>query len=404
MNFLSAFFRTNNNVRTSNVEDGLSASSLQMPSGPVEHNTQLAIFRHMVGIHSAKELSASVVMQRGMHLPDVSHNNFHFEGRAAPNLGIYNRVCHREAQAKRGFKFSTLLINSCLGCQVVVAAALTAMGAANTNHSSITAFGAINTIIAGILTYLKGSGLPNRIRWYENEWKKVREYIEQRERDFSRAGCQLDVNQVVQVVEAMYEEVKADIQNNTPEMYISVSEIRARSTGAMNPQIPALNHLIHKVEDKGQREFQELKEKYGDKVTGFLEDLAAKEEQRLKKLEAEVEEAKLLALQRSFEMTEKGSEVLEREIQNMKKEVLKSGGDFARGLESVRDGILQREADLEKSVESVGDEIAQAGIDLQKQAEQTKSDIERTTDEMRRAVDNTKRVVKVIDDELTTRN
>src|SRR5690242_20098298 len=142
----------------------------------------------MVGIHSTKGFSGTA---------DANHNNLHFDGRAAPNVGIYNRVCHREAAAKRGFKFASLFINGCLGLQVIVAAALTAMGAANSNHVSITAFGAINTVIAGILTYLKGSGLPNRIRWAENEWKKVREYIEQRERDFSRPNCQLDVQQVV---------------------------------------------------------------------------------------------------------------------------------------------------------------------------------------------------------------
>ncbi|KAF2866652.1 hypothetical protein BDV95DRAFT_441167, partial [Massariosphaeria phaeospora] len=166
----------------------------------------LATFRHMVGIHSTRSFVPTTA------IPDLSHNNLHFEGRAAPNLGIYNRVVHREQQAKRGYKFSSILINTCLGTQVIVAAALTAMGAANTNHVSITAFGAINTVIAGILTYLKGSGLPNRIRYYENEWKKVREFIEQRERDFSRPDCTLDVHDVIHVIEAMYEEVKADVQ------------------------------------------------------------------------------------------------------------------------------------------------------------------------------------------------
>ncbi|KAF2034984.1 hypothetical protein EK21DRAFT_55228, partial [Setomelanomma holmii] len=145
---------------------------------------------------------------------DNFHNNLHFDGRAAPNLGIYNRVCHREAQAKRGYKLAAMLINGCLGIQIVVAAALTAMGAANSNHVGITAFGAINTVIAGILTYLKGSGLPNRIRYYENEWKRVREYIEQRERDFSRPDCTLNVTDIVSTIEAMYEQVKADIQSN----------------------------------------------------------------------------------------------------------------------------------------------------------------------------------------------
>lgn len=75
--------------------------------------------------------------EKGRVLPSHSHNALHFEGRAAPNMGIYNRVCHREAVAKRGYKIASLLINSCLGIQVIVAAALTAMGAANSNHVRI---------------------------------------------------------------------------------------------------------------------------------------------------------------------------------------------------------------------------------------------------------------------------
>ena len=87
----------------------------------------------------------------------------HIDGCAAPNLGTYNRVCHRESQAKRGFEFGSVLIKNCLGLRVIVAAAFTATGAANTNHVSTTAFSANNTIIAGLIAYLKGSGLPNKI-------------------------------------------------------------------------------------------------------------------------------------------------------------------------------------------------------------------------------------------------
>ena len=98
--------------------------SIQEQAAESDPNSQLAQFRHMVGIHS----TLGTIL-----------NSLHFEGRAAPNLGIYNRVCHREAQAKRGFKLASLFINGCLGLQVIVAAALTAMGAANTNHVGITA-------------------------------------------------------------------------------------------------------------------------------------------------------------------------------------------------------------------------------------------------------------------------
>ncbi|KAJ4380587.1 hypothetical protein N0V86_003946 [Didymella sp. IMI 355093] len=316
-------------------------------------NEQLANFRHMVGIYSTKGFSGST---------DPSQNNLHFDGRAAPNVGIYNRVCHREAAAKRGFKFASLMINGCLGLQVIVAAALTAMGAANTNHVAITAFGAINTVIAGILTYLKGSGLPNRIRWAENEWKKVREYIEQRERDFSRPNCQLDVQEVVQVIEAMYEEVKADIANNTPDAYVSLSDLRNRGQ-PQNPQIPNIRSLMQGAHNQGQSKLQELELKYGHKVTDFLESLAHKEEERLKKLEGElaatrgrVVETGRDALQSGQdwekEMQEKSMRAADREIEHARGDLVQRRNDFERSVTATTANALQTgrawEQDLEK--------------------------------------------------------
>lgn len=159
---------------------------------------RLFLFRHLTGITTHPSMVGS---------------------RAAPNLGIYTRVVENEAKAKKGHKYYSWLINGCLGVQIIVAAALTALGAAGANHSAITAFGAINTVIAGVLTFLKGSGLPNRLKYYHSEWKQIREFIEQRERDLSRPGCDLDVYGVIGMIEKMYEEVKKDLEASTPDRF-----------------------------------------------------------------------------------------------------------------------------------------------------------------------------------------
>jgi hypothetical protein len=407
MKFIPAFLRPGSNVRASNIEDGLSAQTLQMPSGPTDnsvHNIQLATYRHMVGIYNTKELASTYGKQKGTQTPDVSHNNLHFDGRAAPNLGIYNRVCHREAKAKLGFKFASILINSCLGIQIIVAAALTAMGASNTNHPTITFFGAVNTCIAGILTYLKGSGLPNRIRWYENEWKKVREYIEQRERDFARPDCRLDVNQIVKVVEAMYDEVKADIHNNTPEMYISVSEIRARSaTADKNPHMPTLDTLVKKAEDQVKSGLQEVEDKYGHRITEFLEKLAAKEEERLKQLGVEVEQGKLAALEKSLELREKETELYERGLESTKSEMQRKDGNPAGDGDSARAGASQSEVDMEKTVSDLTDVIVQTGHERREQSGRAVGDVQVATDRVQSTDDSAQRTVKTYDNEPGTR-
>jgi hypothetical protein len=463
MNFLPSAFRPHGHSTNHDPEKDAYSPSAPPASRHAtvlapEAMPQLDTFRHMVGIHSTKGFVSQTGSQKGpaSSLFTIPHNNLHFDGRAAPNLGIYNRVCHREAQAKRGFKFATFFINGCLGMQIVVAAALTAMGAANSNHVGITAFGAINTVIAGILTYLKGSGLPNRIRYYESEWKRVREYIEQRERDFSRHDCPLDVNEIVRTIEAMYEQVKVDIQSNTPDNYISVSDVRARATASLAlPPPPS-----HLNVDAGRTKLEHLELKYGRKATDLLESLAHKEEARLQKLQGDIQSAKASAVQagtsqwdrgledastgarnwqrdleaKGADMAEreleharagvrdwedKGARVAERELdharsgmlqrglslakelEETKTNVLKRGDDIARGLDAVKASALQQGRDYEKDVHAKTARFAETERELEREAVQgAKKSIHQAGDGLHRADDSVARVARAADDEM----
>ncbi|KAJ5085222.1 hypothetical protein N7532_009993 [Penicillium argentinense] len=194
------------------------------PDTLIPPNDKLLIFRALTGIDSVPALT------NGGHLL-----------RSAPNVGIYTRVIRNETKAARGYRIFNALINTCLGIQIVVAAAVTALGAASGPHSAVTAFGAINTIMAGILTYLRGSGLPDRLKAYQNKWKNIREYIEQREREFCLVGCDLDVQEEVFIVESMYQSLKS-------EMETTKSSGEGRSQQPDDPRIrrsllPTSNHL-----------------------------------------------------------------------------------------------------------------------------------------------------------------
>lgn len=189
----------------------------------VPEDDRLTLFRLMVGISTSPYLGYSESSPIGR--------------RPAANIGIYARVVHSEQKSKDGYKVYSTLINACFFLQIVVAAALTAFGAAGVSHGAVTAFGAINTIIAGLLTFLKGSGLPARLKYYGNEWKKIREFIEQRERDFSRSGCTLDVYEVVATVDRMYNHTKREIEMNTPDGYTSVTASLGRFGHGSNEKI-----------------------------------------------------------------------------------------------------------------------------------------------------------------------
>jgi hypothetical protein len=70
----------------------------------------------------------------------------------------------------------------------------------------------VNTIFAGALAYVKGSGYPDSLKHHEIEWKKIREYMEQREREMCLAGSGLDVYHEVRVIEEMYQRAKKELK------------------------------------------------------------------------------------------------------------------------------------------------------------------------------------------------
>jgi SMODS and SLOG-associating 2TM effector domain len=166
------------------------------PHNLVPANNKLLVFRSLTGIDQ---------------VPVLSKDGF-FSPRNAPNVGIYTRVVQAEKAAASRYHIFNILINTCLAVQIVFSAALTAIGAASGPHSAVTAFGAINTIVAGILTYLRGTGLPNREKNVEKAWGQIREYIEQREREFCLENCMLSVEDEIHNIERMYEEVRTQME------------------------------------------------------------------------------------------------------------------------------------------------------------------------------------------------
>jgi hypothetical protein len=65
--------------------------------------------------------------------------------------------------------------------QVILGAALTALGASESSHILITVFGAMNTIIAGLVAYLKSRGQPMRARMFRDDLERVVDEIENSE-------------------------------------------------------------------------------------------------------------------------------------------------------------------------------------------------------------------------------
>ena len=164
-------------------------------SSAYQANPKLTKFQNLVGIQSTRTM---------------------IPGRPAPNPGIYKRTVDEEAKAHRGYMLTTYIVNSFFLLQIIVGAALTALGAAKGPSAAVTILGAVNTIVAGILTYLKGQGLPARLEQAQHLLRTLREHIEERERELIEPDCTLDVDEVVQSIVQMYKEVRQTAEDNAP--------------------------------------------------------------------------------------------------------------------------------------------------------------------------------------------
>ncbi|PNS21704.1 hypothetical protein CAC42_1558 [Sphaceloma murrayae] len=91
---------------------------------------------------------------------------------------LYQRVLRRRRSQNIVYLFTASLANTLLLSQVVLGAALTALGASQSSHVLITVFGAANTIIAGLVAYLKSRGQPMRARMYREDLERLVDEME----------------------------------------------------------------------------------------------------------------------------------------------------------------------------------------------------------------------------------
>ena len=128
----------------------LSNFSVQHPPPPPD----LVKFQALVGIYSPsyfQGLPPPPILRRSANSSTLLVNLTN-PLRPASNKGIYKRTVDEENRARLYYAVSSAVISTFYLLQIVVGAALTALGAANGPSSAVTILGAINTIIAGLLT------------------------------------------------------------------------------------------------------------------------------------------------------------------------------------------------------------------------------------------------------------
>ncbi|TQN65669.1 hypothetical protein CSHISOI_09521 [Colletotrichum shisoi] len=138
---------------------------LPCDDGPTLSN--LVLFRRAVGINAGS----------GPH--DDSDNAE--AGRAAA-LGVYADAIAAYRRARTLCILATVVVYACHAAQLLTGAALTSMGpSAGVHRFGITALGGANTVVAGVLAWMKGRGAPDGMRADEAGFRRLRDWIEETE-------------------------------------------------------------------------------------------------------------------------------------------------------------------------------------------------------------------------------
>jgi SMODS and SLOG-associating 2TM effector domain len=134
--------------------------------------------------------------------------------RSGQNKGTYKELIHTQAKTRIEYYTTASLINMALVFQIIIAAVVTAVSASNGPRVAITVLGALNTVLAGSLTWVKGQGLPDRLVSYANELRRVREHIEDLERQYEETpNFRLNVEEEARKIYDMYDSARKNAEN-----------------------------------------------------------------------------------------------------------------------------------------------------------------------------------------------
>ena len=133
------------------------------------------------------------------------------------------------------YSFSHYVISFLYLLQILVAATLTGVSASDSTTVAVTVLGAINTVLAGILAWLNGQGMPQRYRRARDNFREVVKAIEASERMFAEIdfvewskGCRPTPIGERDRLEKMYEEARRDQEGNYPDTHANPTALQAQ--------------------------------------------------------------------------------------------------------------------------------------------------------------------------------
>lgn len=144
-------------------------------------------------------------------------------------MAMYPKILREEKRALRQLFAFDMLVYTCLTLQLTIASTLVILSAISGDHHIIVAvLGAITALITGVLSLVKGQGLPMRLLNYADSLKRVRDDIEFCEYALKTRAASVTYGQVLDLWNK-YTSARDSQMNNRPDVW-APQERDARTT------------------------------------------------------------------------------------------------------------------------------------------------------------------------------
>jgi hypothetical protein len=193
---------------------------------PTDQWDKLRIFQELVGIRSSKQLVSD-----GSPFTADDKDDGYVERPRPPHRKSLNALFFKPSAVNDGYYICAIQEEY----KACVAATITGLSAYPGHGVALTVLGAVNTVLAGLVAYTKGMGLPNRLRKSRDQYQHIKEFIDYKERQFRWSAKFAATNNpqgdptltnlnpwaAAEQVRTLFEAAQKDEQANYPDMYIN---------------------------------------------------------------------------------------------------------------------------------------------------------------------------------------
>jgi len=257
---------------------------------------ELEVFQNLVGIHFLRPGGGYLHDEDQGSKPASPIHDIFLPTKAAArrwrNRGLYDRTLSQDLKNRVLYGMSNYIITSLYILQIFIAAALTGLSAYGQGGSTValTTLGAINTVLAGILAWLNGQGMPVRFRRARDQYREVVRAIEDTERTFAEIdyvdwppGTRPNPYAERDRLEQMYNEARQDQETNYPDIQEGPNKMQ------MEQEAKQLRDTISEEKSK-KGGFSKLLEETRDAHKSQLQNLEKSVVDRIKKAVADQED------------------------------------------------------------------------------------------------------------------